>query len=194
MSLQQLAGSLLVLSFLFLVAGAMVAPGAAYTGADMSARLDAIARSRQRWVISKVFDGVAMLTPAMAMLILTVDLIGSQPGFPLLLATIGFMTSGSVGVVLAYRLVADPEHAFTTYLPRAIDVPGSLGLAVGMLSAGWVYLQGAYAPWIGYLSTLAGAMTLAAYLFSRFAITFDVVALLGIVNTIVGIALITTVG
>jgi hypothetical protein len=190
MDLQRLAGWLLILSFVFLAAGAMAAPPLAYRGPDIPSRLRVIQENQGRWILSKVFDGLAIFTPAVAMLVLMLALREQQPVLPLALATIGFWVSGLVGLVVVYRLAFDPEASFTTSLPPILDIPGSLGLTIGMLFVGWAYLQGAFPTWIGYLSIAAGILSLGAYFFIGFSLAFYVAAILYIINTVIGVVII----
>lgn len=190
----RLAGYLLIASFAFLVVGAAVAPPSAYSGPDIPSRLAAISENSARWKLSKVFDGMAIVTPAIAILVLTVALKEKQPSLPLLFGTLGFVVSGLVGLLVVYRLAFDPQAAFTISLPAVVDIPGSLGLTLGMLFVGWAYLQGAFPAWIGYLSIAAGLLSLAAYFFIGFSLAFYVVGVLYIVNTVIGVVIVRTAG
>lgn len=116
--------------------GAAVAPPSAYSGPDIPSRLAAISDNSRRWQLSKVFDGLGIITPAVAIVLLTIALVEKQPPLPLVFGALGFVISGLVGLLVVYRLAFDPEAAFTTSLPAIVDVPGSLGLTLGMLFAG----------------------------------------------------------
>lgn len=190
MSLQGLAGWLLILSVTFLAAGALVAPPLAYSGPDIASRLQVIQEHQGRWLLSKVLDGLAIFTPGVAFLVLTIALREKQDAVPLIMATVGFWISGLVGIVLVYRLAFTPEVAFKTSLPPILDIPGSLGLVVGMVFAGWAYIQGALPAWIGYLSIAAGVASLGAYFYVGFSLAFYVVAILYTINAVIGVVIV----
>ncbi len=193
MDLQRLAGYILVSSFGLLAIGAMTAPQGAYQGPDMPARLKAISEHRTRWKLSKLFDGLAILSPAVAFLILTIAVSGQQPLAPFILGTLGFIVTGIIGVLRVYRLAVDPEAGFTG-LPPILDIPGSVGMSVGMILVGWAYLQGAFPAWIGYLSIGAGALSLGAYIVLGGGIAFYVAAVLYIFNVVAGVVIIQSAG
>lgn len=194
MALLRLAGYLLIASFAFLAIGELVAPPAAYSGPDLESRLAVIAENDGRWKLSKVFDGLAVVTPALAAVVLLLALRGEQPPLAPALAALAFLVSAVVGLAVVYRLAFNPALAFAGSLPPLVDLSGALGWTLGMLFLGWVYLQGAFPQWIGYLSLAVGAMSLVAYFFIGFSLAFYRAAVLYLVNTVIGVVIVRVAG
>lgn len=152
-------GWILIIAFVFLVVGALVAPSGAYQG-ELESRQLVIGSHRAQWYLSKVFDGLASVLPAVAFVLLAVGR-GRQGGS--LLNTLGgaaFLLAGIVGLVYVVQLTFDPIPFYkrTSVAPISLMFLGLM--ALGTLSFGISSLKSELPLWAGLLALIGSALAL----------------------------------
>lgn len=152
-------GWILILAFVFLVVGAMVAPSGAYQGA-LESRQAAISANRGQWYLSKVFDGLASVLPAIAFVLLAVG--RARQGGSLLnyLGGAAFLLAGIVGLIYVVQLTLDPIPFYnrTSVAPISLMFLGLM--ALGLLLFGASFLGGELPRWSGLLAVAGSALAL----------------------------------
>jgi len=157
MSSERLAGALMILAFVLVVAGSIAAPSSAYQG-PIDQRLAVIDASHGQWVLSKIFDGVAIALLGASGLILA---FGRSRGDWLRVAggaSLG--VAGIVGLFYVYRLAADPGPLYDRDTPVPIVILLVSLTAIGLLALGLHLLRAGYPRWAGMTAAVLGTAAL----------------------------------
>ncbi len=187
MAMQRIAGFFIIAGFAFFVMGMFTAPANVYEGKDIDARLQIVANNQSRWILSKVFDGLALVVPAFGFLFLTVYLWGRQSTWPLAIGVAAFILVALLGAVYVYRLTVDPGTYWQSSSPSPLAVAAVLSLSLGILLFGIAFLQGTFPNWLGYLSVGASVLGIVGLVVFSSASPFYVTADLYIVILVQGI-------
>ena len=152
-------GWVLIVGFVMLVVGGVAAPSGAYQG-EISARRQVIETNRSQWLVSKVFDGLAVLLPAVGFVLLA--LVQSRQGGSNLNTVAGIAggLGGVVGVLYVLRLATDPLPLYD----RASPVPIALLLyglfAMALILFGVTFLRSTTPNWLALLMMVVPGLVL----------------------------------
>lgn len=154
----RLPGWILMLGFIALIAGAAMAPRGAYDG-PLESRREAIESQPGRWQLSKVFDGLAVLLPTVAFIVLAFQM-RQRPGS--LLSTIGglaFLMGGIVGLIYVVQLATDPIPLYDRETLAPLSVALNSFFSFGLVMFGVAFIRAGLPAWVGGLSiALPGAV------------------------------------
>jgi hypothetical protein len=157
LSTERLAGFFLIVGFVMLVAGGLVAPSGAYQG-SIEERLAVIDANYTQWILSKILDGAAVAFMGAGGLLMAFGLgrrnwLGIVGGASLGLA-------GVVGLFYVYRLAIDPAPLYDREVPVPMVIVLVALTAIGLLALGLDFLRVGYPRWAGLMGAVAGVGTL----------------------------------
>lgn len=142
-----------------LVLGGLAAPSGAYRG-SIGERLAIIDANQTQWLISKIFDGLAVVLVSAGFVVLASR--GLRGGWPIRLVGVCFGAAGILGIVYVYMLATDPGQLYDREAPAPIASMLIGLLAAGLLAAGVHLLRKEFPRWVGLLSMVLGTSVLAA--------------------------------
>ena len=154
-------GFILILGFVMLVAGAAIAPSAAYEG-SIEDRLAVINSNEGQWLLSKVFDGLAVVFASVGLVMLAIVNNRSHGGWLNTLGGVCLGIAGIVGLVWIYILVTDPGPLYDRETPAPIVVLFITMVALGLLAFGLHFLRADYPRWVGLVTAVVGGGILVA--------------------------------
>jgi hypothetical protein len=192
MNLQRLAGMALIASFVFLILNFVVGPPGVSQAPDVETALQAIRDQQGLYVLANVISGIAVLLPAVGLLLLALHLRGKQDPWPINLGTTAFLIGALLGLIHVYRITVDPRPYLETVIervtpPTLFTIFGFVILA-GAFLFGVAFLQSGLPKWVGYMLTGYAAISAAVVLITGIPV-FPAVVLLYPVILVVGIVL-----
>lgn len=158
-TLERMSGILLIVGFVMLVAGGLAAPSGAYQG-SIEERLSIIDANQTQWLLSKVFDALAVVLVSVGFVMLASR--GWRSGWPMRVVGVCFGLAGLLGVVYVYLLATDPRPLYDRDAPAPIAATLIGLLAAGLMAWGVHLLRSGFPRWVGVLSTVLGTGVLAA--------------------------------
>lgn len=161
----RLSGWILILGFAALVVGALAAPAGAYDG-SLESRQRVIEAQSSQWRLSKVFDGLAVVLPAVAFIMLAFQL-RHQSGS--VLSTIGglaFLMGGVVGLVYVIQLATDPIPLYDRETLAPLSVALYSFFSLGLVMFGVAFIRAGLPAWVGWLAVVIPAAVLLTLLIS----------------------------
>lgn len=156
----RMSGWILILGFVMLVVGAVAAPRGAYDG-DLEGRMRVIETRSGQWLVSKVFDGLAVVLPAIGFVLLALHQSRTGTGstlYPVAGAVLAL--AGVVGIIYVVQLAFNPLPLYdrTSPVPIALALYGLM--AVGLLLFGVTFLQSDTPTWLGYLTVIVPGLVI----------------------------------
>lgn len=154
------SGWIMILGFVMLVLGAVAAPRGAYEG-DVQDRMQVIDSQIGRWIVSKVFDALAVLLPAVGFVILAFHQGRTGSGSTLHpIAGAVFVLAASVGIIYVAQLAFNPLPLYDRTSPAPIALALFGLMAAGLLLFGVTFLQSDMPTWLRYLSVIGPGLVL----------------------------------
>ncbi len=158
-TLERMSGTLMIAGFVMLIVGGASAPPGAYQG-SIGERLSIIDANQTQWLLSKVFDGLAVVLVSAGFVTLASR--GSRGSWPIRLVGACFGVAGLLGVVYVYMLATDPGPLYDREAPAPIASMLIGLMAVGLLASGFHLRRSGFPRWVGLLSVVFGTGVLAA--------------------------------
>lgn len=186
----KLAGWLIILSVLVFFTGSFVAPPGAYEGTDLPKRLAVIAENQAQWHISKVFDGLAIVIPAIAFLLLASSLWNQQARWPLVGGAGAFIVTALLGIIYVYQLAVIPGSTWERGFPEPLSFTLAMVFLAGEVLLGLTFLKGNFPTWLGYFTSAMGILGLILAIIFRTLSPFLVFSLIYLLNLVPGIMLV----
>ena len=156
------AGFLMLAGFVMLLVGVAVAPAGAYVGA-IHDRLAIIDAHSGQWLLSKVFDALALALPAVGFVTLSIS--SGRGRTASLLSTLGgtcLALAGVVGLGYVVILTTDAASIYDRTSPAPIVLAFISLIALGLVAFGVHLVRAGYPRWAGTLAAAVGAGVLAA--------------------------------
>jgi hypothetical protein len=159
LTVEKSAGILLLGGFAMLLVGVVAAPAGAYLG-PIDERLAIIDANTGQWLLSKVFDALAIVLPAVGFV--TLSIAGGRRARTPSSAIGGscLALAAAVGLVYISALLTDPASIYDRSSPAPIVLAFISLIALGVIAFGAHFLGGGYPRWAGLVSTLVGASVL----------------------------------
>lgn len=158
---EQVIGIILITGFLMLIVGAFVAPSGAYTG-PIEDRLVIIDDNQTQWILSKVFDGLAVVGASTGLVMLAVRRRRLGMGWLNTVAGVFGGGAGVIGLTYIYILVTDPGPLYDRDTPAPIVTLFVAVVAIALIGFGTDFVRSAYSKWVGLTSLTVGTLVLVA--------------------------------
>ena len=159
---ERFAGLLMLAGFVMLLVGVAVAPAGAYVG-DIDERLAIIDAHSGQWLLSKVFDALALALPAAGFVTLSIS--AGRERTASLLSMLGgtcLALAGVVGLAYVVTLTTDAASIYDRTSPAPIVLGFISLIALGLVAFGVHFVRSGYPPWAGTLAAVVGGGVLAA--------------------------------
>lgn len=168
MAQAKLPAVLMIVGFLSLASGGILAPPGVYRAAELADRLKIISEHQTRWSASSALGAFGVLTTAAAFVLFGSLLWRHQNGPLLALGMLAYAVSGVAIALQSYRRATDP--AVQLAATASLDQVGFYALLLGIFIFGFVFLQAGYPDWFGYLSIGSAVLLGIGAAFSNLAI------------------------
>jgi drug/metabolite transporter (DMT)-like permease len=170
MSMESVAGAVLIFSFLLVIVASMIGPNEVYRAPDSKTRLDIIARNQGRWRSTNLVWGIASVLSGLGLVLLTLALRPIQVPWLLDTGAVIYVVGAVCWAIYTYQRSGNPEGNLYTMSPPRLAMIFAWSTMAGLALYGAAFLQGDYPNWLGF--TLVGSMGLLA---AAFVFFFDTV-------------------
>ena len=188
MTLQRVAGIVIIVGVVLWIAAAVTSPPDVYDNTDIDTRMQILDNYPGRWILSQVLFGLGAIVPAVGLALLALHVRGDQGSWLLMATAAAFVIGGLLGALVVYGQTLDPV-AFWEGTQSALPQLAYSLLTVSALAVlGMVFVRGSFPDWIGYMSIGTAAVGAVALIVTNMGAGFFVASFIYLVSLIIGIA------
>lgn len=146
----KLPAVLMILGFMSLVVGGLLAPPGVYRTTQLADRLKIITEHKSGWLATNALGALGVISTA-AGFVLFSSLLWTRQSKPLLVAGAALLVVSAAAIAFqSYRRATDPAVQLAAV--SSLDQVGFYTLLLGIFIFGFIFLQAGYPAWLGYVS------------------------------------------